>query len=173
MPLIAIGLNHRTAPVHVRERLSVAETKLPELIASLTAMSGVDGAAIVSTCNRVETYVSAADEDLIAAIVDWLAERARAPRAEIEKKLYILRPAGVGEAPFPAGPGPAVPPLSPPPPALASMTPGEPQIQGQVRAAFMASQRCGALDPLLTQLFEPTTRVAKRGCHDTGLAPPT
>src|ERR1051326_2818718 len=157
MPLIAIGLNHRTAPVHVRERLSVAETKLPELIASLTAMSGVDGAAIVSTCNRVETYVSAADEDLIAAIVDWLAERAGAERAEIEKNLYILRHGDVVQHLFRVASG------------LDSMILGEPQIHGQVRAAFMASQRCGALDPLLTQLFEQTMRVAKRVRTDTGI----
>src|ERR1043166_9893458 len=91
MALIAIGLNPRTAPGRVRERLSVAEAKLPELIASLTAMSGVDGGAIVSPCNRVETYVSASSEDIIEAVVDWLAERAGAERAEIEKHLYILR----------------------------------------------------------------------------------
>jgi len=157
MPLIAIGLNHRTAPVHVRERLSVAEAKLPELIASLTAMSGVDGVAIVSTCNRVETYVSAADEDLIAAIVDWLAERAGAERAEIEKHLYILRHGDVVQHLFRVAAG------------LDSMIIGEPQIHGQVRAAFMASQRCGALYPLLTQLFEQTMRVAKRVRTDTGI----
>ena len=157
MALIAIGLNHRTAPVHVRERLSVAEAKLPELIASLSAMTGVDGTAIVSTCNRVETYVSAASEDIIEAVVEWLAELAGAGRAEIEKHLYILRHGDVVKHLFRVASG------------LDSMIIGEPQIHGQVRAAFMASQRCGALDALLTQVFEQTMRVAKKVRTDTGI----
>ncbi|HKS24620.1 MAG TPA: glutamyl-tRNA reductase [Thermoanaerobaculia bacterium] len=157
MALIAIGLNHRTAPVHVRERLSVADSKLPELIASLTAMNGVDGGAIVSTCNRVETYVSASSEDIIEAVVNWLAERAGADRAEIEKHLYILRHGDVVKHLFRVAAG------------LDSMIVGEPQIHGQVRAAFLESQRCGALDALLTQVFEQTMRVAKKVRTDTGI----
>ncbi|HEY6137218.1 MAG TPA: glutamyl-tRNA reductase [Thermoanaerobaculia bacterium] len=157
MALIAIGLNHRTAPVDVRERLSVAESKLPELIASLTAMSGVDGGAIVSTCNRVETYVSASSEDIIEAVVDWLAERAGADRAEIEKHLYILRHGDVVKHLFRVAAG------------LDSMIVGEPQIHGQVRAAFLESQRCGALDALLMHVFEQTMRVAKKIRTDTGI----
>jgi glutamyl-tRNA reductase len=157
MALIAIGINHRTAPVHVRERLSVAESKLPELIASLTAMPGVDGSAIVSTCNRVELFLSAADEDVIESVVNWLSERAGAERGDLEKHLYILRHGDVVKHLFRVASG------------LDSMILGEPQIHGQVRAAFMASQTCGALDPLLTQLFEQTMRVAKRVRTDTGI----
>src|SRR5205823_5439198 len=157
MPLIAIGLNHRTAPVHVRERLSCTEAKLPEMIESLRAMNGVDGASMVSTCNRVEAYVSAADEDVIEAVVNWLAERADAERAELEKHLYILRHGDVIKHLFRVASG------------LDSMILGEPQIHGQVRAAFLASQRCGALDPLLTQVFEQTMRVAKKVRTDTGI----
>ena len=157
MALIAIGLNHRTAPVHVRERLSVADSKLPELIASLTAMNGVDGGAIVSTCNRVETYVSASSEDIIEAVVNWLADRSGADRGEIEKHLYILRHGDVVKHLFRVAAG------------LDSMIVGEPQIHGQVRAAFLESQRCGALDALLTQVFEQTMRVAKKVRTDTGI----
>jgi glutamyl-tRNA reductase len=155
--LIAIGLNHRTAPVHVRERLSVADSKLPELIASLTAMNGVDGGAIVSTCNRVETYVSASSEDIIEAVVNWLAERAGADRAEIEKHLYILRHGDVVKHLFRVAAG------------LDSMIVGEPQIAGQVRSAFTASESLATLDPLLHQLFEQTMRVAKRVRTETGI----
>src|SRR5437868_6848699 len=118
MALIAIGLNHRTAPVHVRERLSCAEAKLPEMIASLSAMNGVEGAAMVSTCNRVETYISAASEDIIEAVVEWLAELAGAGRGEIEKHLYILRHGDVVRHLFRVASG------------LDSMIIGEPQIHG-------------------------------------------
>src|SRR5512140_426696 len=155
MALIAVGLNHRTAPVHVRERLSVAEARLPELIDSLRAMNGVEGAAIVSTCNRVETFVSATTEDIIEAVVNWLAERAGAERADLENHLYILRHADVVKHLFRVASG------------LDSMIIGEPQIHGQVRAAFLAGQRCGSLDSLLTQVFEQTMRVAKRVRTDT------
>jgi glutamyl-tRNA reductase len=157
MALIAIGLNHRTAPVDVRERLSVAEAKLPELIESLRTMPGVDGAAIVSTCNRVETFVSASDEDIIESVVDWLAEHGGTDRNGIEKHLYILRHADVVKHLFRVASG------------LDSMIVGEPQIHGQVRAAFLHSQRCGALDALLMQVFEQTMRVAKKVRTDTGI----
>jgi glutamyl-tRNA reductase len=52
--LILVGLNHRTAPVDVRERLSIADVKLEETTQSLRAIAGVEGAALLSTCNRVE-----------------------------------------------------------------------------------------------------------------------
>jgi glutamyl-tRNA reductase len=157
MALIAIGLNHRTAPVQVRERLSCAEARLPELIDSLRGMPGLDGVSVVSTCNRVETYVSATSEDIIESIVNWLAERGETERAELEKHLYILRHGDVVKHLFRVASG------------LDSMIVGEPQIHGQVRAAFLASQQCGALDPLLTQLFDQTMRVAKKVRTDTGI----
>ncbi len=90
MALVLIGVNHRTAPVDVRERLSMAN-KLGEHVQSLCELSGVDGGTIVSTCNRVEVVVSAPSEDIITSIVDWLSERGGAARAELEKHLYILR----------------------------------------------------------------------------------
>ena len=75
MPLILVGLNHRTAPVEVRERLGIPEPKLADVTKSLRSLDGVDGAAVLSTCNRVEAIVSTRDEDVIAVIVEWLAER--------------------------------------------------------------------------------------------------
>jgi len=83
MPLILVGLNHRTAPVDVRERLSVADAQLSDTTATLRSLEGVGGAAVLSTCNRVEAIVSTRDEDVIERLVDWLASRAGAQRAEI------------------------------------------------------------------------------------------
>jgi len=157
MPLIAIGLNHRTAPVHVRERLSIAEARLPAMLESVRTLPGIGCAAIVSTCNRVETFLSAENEDVIEAVVNWLADQADSDRGELEKHLYILRHADVVKHLFRVASG------------LDSMIIGEPQIHGQVRAAFMTGQRCGSLDPLLTQLFEQTMRVAKKVRTDTGI----
>src|SRR5688572_30484828 len=89
--LILVGLNHRTAPLDVRERLSVSDAKLDETTSSLRSIPGVEGAAVLSTCNRVEAIVSTSNEDVIAELVEWLARRATTVRAELEKHLYIVR----------------------------------------------------------------------------------
>jgi glutamyl-tRNA reductase len=155
--LILVGLNHRTAPVEVRERLSVADAKLEETTQSLRAIPGVEGAAILSTCNRVEAIVSTSDEDVIAEIVEWLARRATTVRAELERHLYIVRHGDVVKHLFRVASG------------LDSMIVGEPQISGQFKKAFVAAQNLGTLDSLLTQLYENTLRVAKKVRTETGI----
>jgi glutamyl-tRNA reductase len=157
MPLILVGLNHRTAPVDVRERLSVSDTKLADTLVSLRMLEGVEGATMLSTCNRVEAVVSTRDEDVITHIVDWLAERADSDRTELEKHLYVLRHGDVVKHLFRVASG------------LDSMIVGEPQIGGQVRQSFQLAHEIGTLDALLTQLFEQTMRVAKRVRTDTGI----
>ncbi len=157
MPLILIGLNHRTAPLEVRERLSVAEGMIPTVVNALRNLEGVEGAAFLSTCNRVEAIVSANSEDVIATIVDFLSTQAAADRATLEKHLYILRHGDVVKHLFRVASG------------LDSMIIGEPQIGGQVRKAFQSAQELGTLDPLLQQVFEQTMRVAKKVRTDTGI----
>jgi len=157
MPLILVGLNHRTAPVDVRERLNVPEAKLPEVLRSLMDTGSVDGAAVVSTCNRVEAIVSSPREEVIETLVNWMAARAMTTREIIEKHLYILRHGDVVKHLFRVASG------------LDSMIVGEPQIAGQVKTAFVASQMLETLDPLLNQVFEQTMRVAKRVRTETGI----
>ncbi len=155
--LIVVGLNHRTAPVEVRERLNVTEAQLPSRLAEVRSLPGVAGAAVLSTCNRVEVIVSAESEDVIESIVSWMTDRGAAERGELEKHLYVLRYEDVIKHLFRVASG------------LDSMVVGEPQIGGQVRAAFLAAQRDGSLDPLLERLFEETMRVAKKVRTDTGI----
>lgn len=155
--IILVGLNHRTAPVDVRERLDVPEQQLAATTAALRELEGVDGAALLSTCNRVEAIVSTRDEDVIETIVDWLAASASTSRTELEKHLYILRHGDVVKHLFRVASG------------LDSMIVGEPQIGGQVKKAFFAAHDLGALDALLTQLYEQTLRVAKKVRTETGI----
>ncbi|HEX9163380.1 MAG TPA: glutamyl-tRNA reductase [Thermoanaerobaculia bacterium] len=155
--LVLVGLNHRTAPVDVRERLSVAEAKLPEFVRSLRELPNVDGAALLSTCNRVEAIVSAQTEDVIESVVNWLADRAVTDRASLEHHLYILRHGDVVRHLFRVASG------------LDSMILGEPQIGGQVRKAFQSAQELQTLDQLLGQVFDNTMRVAKKVRTDTGI----
>lgn len=157
MPLILVGLNHRTAPVEVRERLSILEPKLADTTYALRTLDGVEGAAVLSTCNRVEAIVSTRDEDVIESVVDWLAVRAGAGRAELEKHLYVLRHGDVVQHLFRVASG------------LDSMILGEPQIAGQVKKSFATAQELGTLDSLLGQLYENTMRVAKKVRTDTGI----
>ena len=157
MPLLLVGVNHRTAPVDVRERLSVSDAKLPEIIQSLAQLPGVNGASVISTCNRVETIVSAGSEDAVEMVVDWMTERAGTSRSEIEKHLYLMRHGDVVKHLFRVASG------------LDSMIIGEPQIAGQVKSAFQRSQEMGTLDSLLQQVFEQTMRVAKKVRTDTGI----
>ncbi|MGZ7042179.1 MAG: glutamyl-tRNA reductase [Thermoanaerobaculia bacterium] len=155
--LLVVGVNHRTAPLEVRERLSVSDAKLPEIVRTLAALPGIEGASIVSTCNRVETIVSADSEDAVELIVNWMSEMAGTNRSELEKHLYLLRHADVVKHLFRVASG------------LDSMILGEPQIAGQVRNSFQVSHEVGALDSLLQQVFDHTMRVAKRVRTETGI----
>lgn len=158
MTLLLVGVNHRTAPVDVRERLSVAGgPQMEETLAGLRGLAGIDGAAMLSTCNRVEAIVSATSEDVLEPVVDWLCARASANRDELEKHLYVLRHADVIKHLYRVASG------------LDSMIVGEPQIGGQVREAFLFSRERGGLDSLLSQLFDQTMRVAKKVRTDTGI----
>jgi glutamyl-tRNA reductase len=155
--LILVGLNHRSAPVEIRERAHVGSTDLDEAIASLRALPGVEGATLLSTCNRVEAVVSATGEEVTVAIVDWLSHRAGVTRSELEKHLYVLRQDAAVEHLFRVASG------------LDSMIIGEPQIGGQVRCAFHAARKQASFDPLLRQVFEQTLRVAKKVRAETGI----
>jgi glutamyl-tRNA reductase len=157
LPLMLVGLNHRTAPVDVRERLSIDERRMPEMLRSLTGTASLHGAALLSTCNRVEVLLSAPSEDVVEAVVEWMSGLADAARNELEKHLYVLRYGDVVKHLFRVASG------------LDSMIVGEPQIGGQVRTAFQLAQQAGTLDALLTQLYEQTMRVAKRVRTDTGI----
>src|SRR5260370_40285401 len=105
MRVVLFGLNHRTAPVQVRERLSVSDAKLPDVTAALKGIDGVEGAALVSTCNRVGAVISAGSEDVIEGVVDGLSARSTTTRSELEKHPYILRHGAVREQLFHAAPG--------------------------------------------------------------------
>ncbi len=155
--LVLVGLNHRTAPVEMRERLNVPEPRLPDLVQSLRTLPNVDGAALLSTCNRVESIISARTEDVIESVVNWLADHAVCDRTTLEQHLYILRHGDVVKHLFRVASG------------LDSMILGEPQIGGQVRKAFQVAQEVKTLDPVLSQLFDNTMRVAKKVRTDTGI----
>jgi glutamyl-tRNA reductase len=155
--LIVVGLNHRSAPVEIREKIHVASPALEEAISSLRALPGVEGATILSTCNRVEAIVSADSGYVSGAVIDWFCKRAGVDRENLDKHLYVLRQDAAVEHLFRVASG------------LDSMIVGEPQIGGQVRCAFHTARKVASFDRLLQQVFEHTLRVAKKVRSETGI----
>jgi glutamyl-tRNA reductase len=152
MSLLVVGLNHRTAPVEVRERIVFDASRLPQALAALSALPGVEEAAIVSTCNRTELYCAVTDGS--AALADWLAVQSGVSLADC---LYRIGGEEAVRHVFAVAAG------------LDSMILGEPQILGQLKDAYRAAQQAGTAGPLLNRLFQQTFAVAKQVRTETAI----
>lgn len=157
MSLLLIGVNHHTAPVEVRERLSIDDKELADFGRLLRGTPGVGGVSVLSTCNRVEATLSSTNEDVIEAVVEKIVQRSEVSREELEAHLYILRSEDVVRHLIRVAAG------------LDSMIVGEPQIAGQVRHAYLQAQEASLLDPLLHRVFDHALHVAKRIRTETGI----
>jgi glutamyl-tRNA reductase len=154
MPLLAVGLNHQSAPLALRERLALDAAQLPAALAGLGALPGVDEAALLSTCNRTEIYahVSAGSEPALAA---WLAGHHGLAPEMINAYLYTHVDEHAVRHLFRVATG------------LDSMVLGEPQILGQVKTAWHAARAQQQLRLPLDRLFQQSFSVAKRVRTDT------
>ncbi len=148
MTLWVLGLNHQTAPVHLRERVAFGPDSLPASLASLRTLPQVGEAALLSTCNRTELYAVSEDSD---ALAQWLSGHAEG----LDTYLYRHRDADAVRHLFRVATG------------LDSMVLGEPQILGQVKEAWALARQHGALGPRLDRLFQQSFAVAKRARTDT------
>src|SRR6056297_1237552 len=92
MALVTLGINHRTAPVELRERIAFAPDRMGEAFVELKAFSGASEAAILSTCNRTELYL-AGDDDCAPSVLRWLAGFHDLPAGDLEEALYVYRDA--------------------------------------------------------------------------------
>jgi glutamyl-tRNA reductase len=150
--LVAVGLDHTTADIGLRERVAFADADIPPALARLAAPAGgpFEQVAILSTCNRVELYGvarSALARDELAAL---LARHRRVGRRELMSALYVHR-------------GDAVPHhLAATASGMRSLVLGETQIQGQVRAALRHALAAGTAGPELRRLFESAIAAGRR-----------
>ncbi len=145
MPLVVVGINHRTAPVEVREKVVFEPSHLPEALRAL-ARGGARENVIVSTCNRTELYcVLEQPADLGA----WL-ESYHGAGCSLAGSLYEHRGSAAVEHAFAVASG------------LDSMVLGEPQILGQLKDAYRTALEHGTAGPVLNRLFQATFSVAKR-----------
>ena len=145
MSLYALGLNHQTAPLAIRERVVFHVERLREALTEFKRGLGSE-AAILSTCNRTELYFSG--EEPVAA-AQWLAHYHRFGPAELSPYLYTLPRESAVRHVFRVASG------------LDSMVLGEPQILGQMKEAARAAQSAGTLGTVLHKLFQRSFAVAK------------
>jgi glutamyl-tRNA reductase len=156
MTLVAIGINHQTAPVELRERVAFADHALPGALAALRGLPGVREAVLLSTCNRTELYAVADDDG--RALDAWLATHPGsdgAARADLRSYLYRHEDSDAVRHLFRVATG------------LDSLVLGEPQILGQVKQAWAAAREAGALGGQLDRLFQQAFVAAKRARTDT------
>lgn len=154
MPLVLVGLNHKTAPVDVREKVAFGPAELPGALQALAGPAGVQEGLIVSTCNRTELYC-AQDGRLGEDPAEWLERWHGQPG--LGEHLYRLEGDAAIEHLFGVASG------------LDSMVIGEPQILGQLKDAYRAAQEAGTAGALLNRLFQATFAVAKRVRTETGI----
>src|SRR3954470_1279470 len=145
MSLYALGLNHQTAPLAVRERVVFHVERLREALTEFKRGLGSE-AAILSTCNRTELYFSGEQPD---AAAQWLAHYHQFGPSELAPYLYTLPRENAVRHAFRVASG------------LDSMVLGEPQILGQMKDAARAAQSAGTLGTVLHKLFQRSFAVAK------------
>jgi glutamyl-tRNA reductase len=143
--LLALGLNHHTAPLAVRERVVFHVERLQEALVELKRGLARE-AAILSTCNRTELYVSAERPDELAA---WLAQYHHLGTGDLQQYLYTLPDEQAVRHAFRVASG------------LDSMVLGEPQILGQMKEAARVAESAGTLGSILHRLFQRSFAVAK------------
>jgi len=148
-----VGLNHTTAPVEVRERFAIPESRLPEATQRLAQHPGIEEAMIVSTCNRVELLARTTNgaADLRSFIRGYFPEAAQ----EIDKHLYEFHGREAVQHVFRVAS------------SLDSMVVGEPQILGQVKEAYAVARAAGTVSSQLDALVTRAFAVAKRVRSET------
>jgi glutamyl-tRNA reductase len=154
MPLFAVGLNHHTAPVAIREHWAFPQNGLAEALGELTSRGLAQEAALLSTCNRTELYCSAESPELITR---WLADRQRSTPDEAGKYLFALPGEEAIKHVFRVASG------------LDSMVLGEAQILGQLKEAVRIAEAAGTLGTQLHKLFQSSFTVAKEVRTNTAI----
>jgi len=158
MTLLALGINHKTAPISLRERVTFSPETLDQALESLLAQPMVQGGVVLSTCNRTELYLSVEQQDdLHERQVRWLCDYHQLDEAEVRNSLYWHHD------------NDAVSHLMRVASGLDSLVLGEPQILGQVKKAFSDSQRGHTQSSELERMFQKSFSVAKRVRTETDI----
>ena len=159
MSVVVVGLNHRTVPLDLLERMTVPSSLLPKALADLTSREHVTEAVVLSTCNRIEVYAFA--EKFHGAYQDirnFFAEVSHVAPEEFSDHLTSLYDGDAARHLFSVASG------------LDSAVLGEHEILGQVRTAWEVSSAEGAVGPVLNPLFRHALEVGKRVRTETAIS---
>ena len=150
MALAALGINHRTANLDLREKIAFTRDSLDAALKELTALSNISEAVILSTCNRTELYLSHDAPEDIEQARDWLCHWHQVDRRELRDALYWHADDAAARHAIRVASG------------LDSMVPGEPEILGQFKQASRDAEKAGALGGELHRLIQHTFSAAKK-----------
>ncbi|MBW4425668.1 MAG: glutamyl-tRNA reductase [Nostoc desertorum CM1-VF14] len=158
MNIAVVGLSHKTAPVEVREKLSIPEPQIESAIAQLVSYPHIDEVAILSTCNRLEIYIVTSEADQgIREITQFLAEYSKLPVLSLRQHLFmLLHDDAVMHIMRVAG-------------GLDSLVLGEGQILAQVKTTHKLGQQYNGIKTILNRLFKQALTAGKRVRTETSI----
>ncbi len=157
--LLALGVSHKTAPLDLRERLSLTEGNATGALRELTAVDGIHEAAAISTCNRTELYLIVSDPvEAESKALSVLTRQAEIRPTELLGHLYSLRSTEAARHLMQVTAG------------LDSMILGEAEIQGQVKRAYELALVEGGTGPILNRLFRGALAAGGRAREETGIS---
>lgn len=156
MALLALGINHKTASVSVREKVAFAPEQMADALAQACELAHLKEVAILSTCNRTELYCSTELEGT-RALLEWLGGYHSLDPAELQTCSYAHWGQDAAQHMMRVASG------------LDSLVLGEPQILGQLKSCYAVSQSAGVVGAELDRLFQQTFAVAKKVRTDTAI----
>ncbi len=156
--ILIIGVNHRAAPVEVREQVAF-NGSLEHSLRNLLSVPSIEEGVILSTCNRVEVVAIAEDGDnAVDSLTDFLAQGEQLPRRQLMEHLSVYRGREAVRHLFRVAA------------SLDSMVVGEPQILGQLKESYLAASSVGTAGTILHRCFHKSFSVAKRIRTETAVA---
>jgi glutamyl-tRNA reductase len=157
--LLGIGVSHKTAPVEIRERLALPDTRLGDFLRDLRGATSVHEAVGISTCNRTELYLVVGDPvEAESAVLSMLASQAGIRLTELASAIYSHRNCDAARHLYRVTAG------------LESMIVGEAEIQGQVKRAYERALAARTTGPLTNKLFRAALATGKRVRTETAIA---
>lgn len=156
MTIVALGINHKTASVELRERVAFSPEQMSHALEQLKQTSGVKEAIVVSTCNRTELYCSL-ENNQPQVLLDWMANFHAVEHANLQEHVYIHQDFTAIQHLMRVSVG------------LDSLVLGEPQILGQIKQAYANAKAAGTVNALLERLFQKCFSVAKQVRTETDI----
>ncbi|MEC8325337.1 MAG: glutamyl-tRNA reductase [Pseudomonadota bacterium] len=148
MTIVALGINHKTASVELRERVAFSPEQIDVALTQLCQQNGVNEAVVVSTCNRTELYCIVENQQP-QVLIDWLADFHQLNKSELAEHVYQHQDFNAIQHLMRVSVG------------LDSLVLGEPQILGQIKQAYAKAKQAGVVNALLERLFQKCFSVAK------------